>query len=214
MDLTIANPANVDWRDSALDVTNETIVKSSGTDAQKIKTNLVGSGEFSVEAWITVFTEEQGGPARIITFSSDPTHRNFTLAHGDNGGGDSRKVIFRTRTGNGDQNGMDYPLETRDILQEGSWQPLPGVDMDDLMHIVYTYDGTTAKLYVDGVEEESTTFGVDFSSWDDAYQFALANELNYPHTEDRPWTGLYHYVAIYSRALPEAEIQHRYNTYR
>jgi predicted outer membrane repeat protein len=217
MDLTIDDadpPVNVDWRDSALDVTSETIVKSSGTDAQKIKTNLVGSGEFSVEAWITVFTKEQGGPARIITLSSDPTHRNFTLAHGDNGGGNSSKVVFRTRTGDGDQNGMDHPLETRDILQAGSWQPLRGVDMDDLTHIVYTYDGTTAKLYVDGVEEKSDTFAVDFGSWNDNYQFALANELNYSDSNDRPWTGLYHYVAIYSRALDATEVQKHFNTYR
>jgi hypothetical protein len=86
--------------------------------------------------------------------------------------------------------------------------------MDDLTHIVYTYDGTTAKLYVDGVEEESDTFDVDFGSWNDNYQFALANELNYSDSNDRPWTGLYHYVAIYSRALDTTEVQKHFNTYR
>jgi hypothetical protein len=47
----------------------------------------------------------------------------------------------------------------------------------------------------------------DFSSWDDTYHLALADE----HTEDRAWSGTYHLVAIYSRALTADEVMQNFS---
>jgi hypothetical protein len=48
--------------------------------------------------------------------------------------------------------------------------------------------------------------GGDFSTWDNSYLFALANELQ----DDRPWLGEFHLVAVYSAALSGTEVQQNY----
>jgi hypothetical protein len=48
--------------------------------------------------------------------------------------------------------------------------------------------------------------GGDFSTWDTAHLFALANEL----VDDRPWLGEFHLVALYSTALSETQIQQNF----
>jgi len=72
-----------------------------------------------------------------------------------------------------------------------------------LTHVVYTRDsGGKAALYVDGAVVATGDIGGDVSNWDPALRLALGNEL----TQDRPWLGQLHRVAIYSRALDVGEI--------
>ncbi len=72
-----------------------------------------------------------------------------------------------------------------------------------LSHVVYTRDrGGKASLYVDGGLISATEVAGDFSNWDEGFRLALCNEL----TEDRPWLGELHRVAIYARALDAAEV--------
>jgi hypothetical protein len=72
-----------------------------------------------------------------------------------------------------------------------------------LTHVVYTRDsGGKAILYVDGAAVATGDVGGDVSNWDETLRLALGNEL----TQDRPWLGELHRVALYARVLPAGEI--------
>ncbi|UCE49840.1 MAG: DUF4038 domain-containing protein, partial [Phycisphaerales bacterium] len=72
-----------------------------------------------------------------------------------------------------------------------------------LTHVVYTRDKTgRATFYLDGQVQATTTVTGECSNWDSDYRLALVNEL----TQDRPWLGELHYVAIYDRALGNRQI--------
>ena len=58
-------------------------------------------------------------------------------------------------------------------------------------------------LYVDGASVATGEVGGEVSNWDQGLRLALGNEL----TEDRPWLGELHRVAIYARALDAEEMQ-------
>jgi hypothetical protein len=64
--------------------------------------------------------------------------------------------------------------------------------------VVCTRDASgVVRIYLDGVERASRAVG---------YRLALANEL----TGDRPWLGEFHLVAIYDRALSQAEVSQNF----
>ena len=78
----------------------------------------------------------------------------------------------------------------------------PVVDTE-LTHVVYTRDRTgKAAFYVGGAVVQTERVGGELSAWTDDFRLALGNEL----TEDRPWLGELHRVAVYARALNADEI--------
>lgn len=86
----------------------------------------------------TVFTRVatdniiQDGPARIVSFSTDPFNRNFDL------GQEGRQIVFRVRTPVSGENGQDYRAETPPILR---------AHKETL--VVANYDGAVARIYLD-----------------------------------------------------------------
>jgi hypothetical protein len=73
----------------------------------------------------------------------------------------------------------------------------------ELSHIVYTRNAAgKASLYIDGKPVATADVTGNFANWDQSFRLALGNEL----TEDRPWLGDLHRVAIYARAADSAEI--------
>jgi hypothetical protein len=74
----------------------------------------------------------QDGPARFVSFSRDPYHRNFDV------GQEERRIRFRVRTPAAGVNGDIY-AETTDLLEDR--RPTT---------IVASYDGDIARIYVDG----------------------------------------------------------------
>jgi hypothetical protein len=76
----------------------------------------------------------------------------------------------------------------------------------ELTHLVYARDADgRAALYVNGRLETSAQVGGGMDGWGAGFRLALANEL----TQDRPWLGEYHLVAVYDRALTAEEVQQR-----
>ncbi len=76
-----------------------------------------------------------------------------------------------------------------------------------LTHIVFTRDAAgTAIIFVDGKQVVSKKVGGTFGNWDAKYRLVLANEV----TNDRPWLGDMHLVAIYDRALSAKEVQQNF----
>ncbi len=92
-----------------------------------------GANAFAVTARVTPASLEQWGPARLVSFSSDPYHRNFDL------GQEGEQLVFRLRTPVSGDNGEDHRVESAALLREG--RPVT---------VTATYDGAVARLRVDG----------------------------------------------------------------
>lgn len=152
------------------------------------------SSGISVEVDLITETNDQGGPARIVTYSFNPRFRNFTL------GQQKDALVFRLRTTATDLNGADPVLEVPSVFKPGTRQ-----------HLVVTYDGHEENLYVDGERVfTSRKLTGDFSNWDPEYYFLLGNELN----GNRLWRGKLFGVSLYDHALSEDDIQKRYSALR
>ena len=78
----------------------------------------------------------QSGPARIVSLSGDPSHRNFTL------GQEGSDLVFRLRTPLTGKNGDNPPLPL--VVPEvfSTMEPV---------NLVITYNGSELLLYVNGV---------------------------------------------------------------
>lgn len=196
LDLHIDRPDAVQWLPEGGLALRDSALISSAKPAGKIISSCRASGELTVEAWIRPATASQSGPARIVTLSSDPSHRNFTLGHGgdpDDMVNDSHRSTFigRVRTAKTNPNGVpDLPSRNHSVAA-------------DLAHVVYTRssDGTQ-RLFIDGIERASEKRAGDFSSWSNDYRLGLGDEF----THDRPWKGEYFLVAIFGRGLAPDEV--------
>ena len=140
----------------------------------------------TLEDWITPANSSQKGPARILSFSSGTSERNFTL--GQNG----NRYDVRFRTTSSDANGSPS-LES----QGSTARPT-------LTHLVYTRDARgKARIYLDGEENNLLDVKGDLSNWQDDFKLVVGNETS----GDRPWLGTLHLLAIYDRALSPDEIR-------
>ncbi|MDX2475298.1 MAG: Ig-like domain-containing protein, partial [Candidatus Krumholzibacteria bacterium] len=194
LDLTINDLGAVTWLPGGgLSLDTATIVRSAGP-ATKLIDAAASTNAMTVEAWVAPASVAQGGPARIVTCSGDPTNRNFTLGQGVYNAGDDRYVM-RFRTTATDNNGTPQTATAVGSLTA------------DLTHVVYTRNSAgQVEIYLDGVLAQSGTTGGTTSNWNPDYAFALGNEL----TEDRPWLGAYYLVAVFDRALDAGEVSQNF----
>lgn len=193
-DLTIADPSAAEWTDGALRINSPTTISNPAPPTSVIEA-ATASGELSVEAWIETGNLDQSGPARIVSISGDTQNRNFTVGQGVH---------------NSDGNFLDFRLRSSDTSDNGepSLASPDDVFTTALTHIVATRspNGTT-RLYFDGALQSTGSAGGDLANWDDDYRLLLGNET----TGDRPWVGTLYLVAIYDRALTEAEVTQNFS---
>ncbi|MFQ6130669.1 MAG: DUF4038 domain-containing protein [Armatimonadota bacterium] len=188
LDLRAAEEGAIKWGPEGLSVERPVLVASDGP-ATRLSEACRASGELTIEAWLKPANLEQGGPARIVTLSADTGSRNFTL------GQQAGSYIARLRTTTTSTNGIP------ELVTAG------GEVATEVAHIVYTRGASgLIRLYVNGVVRAAGVAAGDLSNWDAGFRLALANEM----TSDRTWLGEYHLVAVYSRALPQAEIAQHY----
>jgi glycopeptide antibiotics resistance protein len=122
---------------------------STPTPATKLAQKLRQTSQFTISTIVATANSQQKGPARIITLSSDPFHRNFTL------GQHYSYLVFRLRTPITGENGMYLGLSVRGIFKDT--QPI---------HLIITYKHSFLRLYVNspenlyilGLTPESTLF--------------------------------------------------------
>ena len=184
INLKIESPAAVEWKKEGLRLKDSTLISSTGS-TRKLVNVMKKSNAITLEAWITPASASQNGPARIVTFSSGASTRNFTL------GQEKEEYDLRLRTSSTDGNGLPSLTTSGKAAKQ------------KLTHVVYTRAASgAAKLYVNGVEKAARQITGDLASWDEKFKVALGNETS----KDRPWKGTYHLVAIYDRALTPAEI--------
>jgi hypothetical protein len=189
LDLQIADPGRVHWRADGLRLDASTIISTPERPLRLLEA-LQKTNAITIEAWVTPADRQQSGPARIVTLSRDSSTRNFTL------GQDADRFETRLRT------------------SETSGNGIPGVSSADETvvtaptHVVYTRDSSgQARIFIDGFEAGSSKIEGDFSSWDEQFRLAIANELS----GDRSWSGTFHLVAIYDRALSVDQVRQNHD---
>ena len=195
LDLRIVTETATTWVSGGLFIHAPTLLESSEA-ATKVISAAQATNEIAIEAWVKPANIIQDGPARIATLSCDTSRRNFTLGQGLSRTLPSDVYDVRIRTTETSDNGTP------------SLRTPSGTATTAVTHIVYSRNASgIAKVYVDGAEVSSNRDDGDLSNWDRRYRLALANEW----TQDRPWLGELHLVAIYNRAMSEAEVKQNFN---
>ena len=184
LNLKIGHPDRVQRTSGSLTIQKGTLIRSERA-AKKIIDAVRDSGEITIEAWVHPANMTQAGPARIATLSSDIVNRFFTL------GQERDEYQVRFRTNKTSRNGLPATSSPKQS------------DIKKLVHVVYVRrsNGDTS-IYLNGKKSTEGRSPGQLSPWTDSFHFCLANEV----TNDRPWLGTFHLVAIYSRALIAKEI--------
>lgn len=147
----------------------------------------------TLEIWLNTAAEDQDR-ARIISYSLDPWHRNFTLAQEGNG------LNIRLRTTKTDHNGIHPDLRIPAVFRPGTTQ-----------HVVMAYDFQQQRIYVDGKQRAATAVpGGDFQNWDPSCFLVFGNEA----TGARAWRGTISYAAIYDKPLSADSVAAHYQAGR
>ncbi|WP_296459807.1 DUF1592 domain-containing protein [Rubinisphaera sp.] len=187
--LIIADAQNVVRRPGSLQIVKPTLIATK-SPAKKITAAIRDSGEITIEAWLTPTDHIQSGPARIVTLSANSNTRNFTL------GQDQSAFDARFRTTKNGTNGVPSLASPKNSVQL------------KLTHLVYTRTRNgKSRLFSDGVLLSEKDVSGEASNWDDGYRLALGNELS----QDRPWLGTLHTVALYSRSWQVSEVKQAYS---
>jgi len=146
--------------------------------------------EFTVEVMFRTSSIFQTGPARIVSASNGPHHRNFSLVQ------DGRSLQIRVRTSENGRNG-DKIQPKLFLLRNNA-----------LTHVIVTYQDGELCAYENGALKSTVrTIRGSLSDWQD-FEFLLGNEVDV----DRPWEGAIYLHAVYPRALNEGEAQLHFTT--
>ena len=166
--------------------------QGSTTASRKLHDLIMGTGEYSIEAWVAPGNVAQED-ARIVTYSGGTTSRNFML------GQTLYSYDFYNRSSTTDQNG-DPKLTTSD-------------DDEDLQatlqHVVATYDPVNGRrIYVNGefTGDADPSASGTLADWDDTFAFVLGNEVS----GDRQFEGIFRLVAVHNRALTPEQINQNF----
>lgn len=179
---------DVDWNNGSIDLDGGMLRHDD--PARWYSAILNGFPSFSVEVWVQAASDDQDGPARIVSLSEDTQNRNFTL------GADDDRIIVRIRHADASDNGIPYTLDVANAVTL------------DLAHYVFTFDEGDVQLYRDGALLAADTVSEDLSDWDRSYPLLLGNE----GTDDRAWKGQMHLAAFYDRVLEPPEIADHFAT--
>jgi len=149
------------------------------------------TNQLSVEAVITPANVKQSGPARIVSFSTNASARNFTL------GQDGDRLVFRLRTPATGGNGVNPQVD------------LCKVEAGKTYHVVVAYADGRLACYVNGkpVLVSNAVTG-DFSNWE-PHHLILGDE----HEGGRDWQGAIEGVAVYARFTGPAEAKKKHELF-
>jgi hypothetical protein len=196
LDLVINDPAAVEWVAGGLAVNAPALLATTDPAARLVR-EVKSSNEITIEAWVKPAQETVTGLRRVLTLSDGPARRDFILAQS------SRAYQVGLRATD--------PSGRTDV--NASQRPIVGgsADPNALMHVACTRDEREeARLYINGEVAANRTISGQFSNWDESFCLALGNELDSGRREDRSWRGEYHLLAVYDRALSQAEIRQNY----
>jgi hypothetical protein len=184
--MKIENLQGIQWiPGGGLRILQPTRIKSL-SNANKIKEACAASGAITIETWVKAANATQDGPARIVTMSTGSVERNFLLSQ---------------RTGR-----FSAYLRTHSTPTSGTpvfETPSGRVQPSEIQHVVYTRQNNGAeRLYINGVQVSSSNRTGNFTTWNENFELAFANEID----NQRPWLGDLYLVALYSKALNPNEV--------
>ncbi|NOX91536.1 MAG: LamG domain-containing protein, partial [Gammaproteobacteria bacterium] len=180
-------------------LTDSAKAQATTQDSRKLLTQILGSGAYSIEAWVVPANVSQGdaNPARIINYSGGSSERNFTL-----GQAEYRYAFMNRSSAEPSANGNTLLTDDMDEDLQSTQQ-----------HVAVTFDlATGRKVYVNGVDV--STVGNDMGStdplipagnlagWDPTYAFSMGNEADF----SEPWEGKLRLVAIHNRAMTPTQV--------
>eukprot|EP00752_Nemacystus_decipiens_P018823 g16879.t1 len=186
---------DVDWVGSWGIRINNGQARATTASSRKFYDNIaLGTGEYSVEAWVVPANVSQEGPARIISYSGGDEIRNFTL------GQTLYNYNYMSRSSLTDANAMPFVStpDADEVLQA------------TLQHVVTVYDPIEGRsIYVNGelVSETDPVAGGTLTDWDDSYALVVGNETSGNYL----WQGTVRLLAIYNRAMTEEDILANYD---
>lgn len=93
------------------------------------------TSQFTLSTTVATADTTQTGPGRIVSLSSDPYYRNFTL------GQEGTHLVFRLRTPVTGKNGANPELVVPNIFSD-----------TNLHHLVITYSAPVFRIYIDGLQ--------------------------------------------------------------
>jgi hypothetical protein len=76
-------------------------------------------------------------------------------------------------------------------------------------HVCGTFDGSTIRIYLDGVEDGNTAYSGPITT--NSYNVFIGGNAEFPDQGYRSWDGLIDDVRIYDRLLTAAEVQDLFN---
>jgi hypothetical protein len=165
---------------------------STALAAARIADAVQQSGALSIEVFVASDDPLQSGPPRLVTYSLDPSFRNFTV------GPVQRFFDFRLRTSITGSNASTDALRAGDVLVD-----------TEVHHLVFTYDGNVQRVFVDGaLRRERATIGPiaspgDSAGWDRSMRLLIGDEDLGP----RQFFGRVYLVALHDRALDAATVR-------
>ena len=120
--------------DGGIEIRESIVIESDGA-ATRLSEAIGRSKAFTVEFEIAPRDLTQRGPARIVSVSFDPSHRNFTI-------GQVRGAVeVRIRTAATGPNGRAVLSRSGHVLRAGQWQ-----------HVAVSHFHGATRIYVDGVK--------------------------------------------------------------
>lgn len=144
------------------------------------------TNQLSVEATIIPSSAKQRGPARIVTFSTDISQRDFTL------GQQGDQLIARIRTPQTGANGVG-DTETG--------MPVATLTPGQVNHVIVSYKPGQLVCYLNGKQIfETDQIQGDFRDWS-AQHLLFGDEYG----GQRDWSGTLEGVAIYNRFIGSEE---------
>ncbi len=180
------------WVNEGLALQEPAILQSNASTARLVEA-VQASNELTIEAWLKPASENQSGLARIITLASGVEQRNFILGQR----GQQFYAAMRTSTTN--NNASDKALAGGNVAANA------------LTHVVCTRNAVgEMKLFVNGNEVAQRSLKGTFANWSKNFILALGNEPATNSAVDRAWSGEFHLVALYSRALNANEVKQNF----
>ena len=157
----------------------------------------VASGAITITCWFKANTLDTPGqdPRMVSKAFGGAGNDHIWLLSSARGGGEKR-LRFRLKTNDGsDTTTLVGGQGAGDrVLPVGEWT-----------HATATWEGTTMRVYVNGIETGSTDRGGTSVTVDPAVGAAIGNQP--VGAENRPFDGVIDDVRIYARALTVAEIE-------
>jgi hypothetical protein len=189
VDLTVAATSMVSPVDGGLRLDARCNIQSAAQPHVNRDVRL--SDAVTLEAWVTPSNVTQGETSYTVVaaITANLTNRNISLEQRGN------LWAGRTRT------------SATTIDAEPSIVSTVTVDLARPTHLVLVADGAQRTLYVNGAPATaSPTANGTMTTWSADMRFRVGDELN----SDRHWLGTLWLVAMYDKALSEAEVNQNF----